>query len=166
MKELRPSRVVLYALMAAILFVAQVSLAFLPNIELVTLLIIVFTLFTGKKVFYIIYAFVLLEGAVYGFGLWWVSYLYIWLIPAGAALLMKKLKNPLGWAVFAGAYGLCYGALCGIPYLFIGGFSAFFAYWVSGIPFDVTHCIGNFIVTLLLFKPLCAAMRLAEKYMG
>ena len=26
--------------------------------------------------------------------------------------------------------------------------------FVAGIPFDLTHCIGNFVVCLVLFKPL------------
>ena len=26
--------------------------------------------------------------------------------------------------------------------------------WVSGIPFDVMHCAGNFVIALLLFNPL------------
>ena len=25
---------------------------------------------------------------------------------------------------------------------------------ISGIPFDVVHCIGNYVIALVLFKPL------------
>ena len=49
-------------LLAAIVFVVQVALGFLPNIELVTLLFILYTLLLGKRVFLIIYVFVFLEG--------------------------------------------------------------------------------------------------------
>ena len=38
-------------LLTAIVFAVQVALGFLPNIELVTLLFILYTLFLGKKYF-------------------------------------------------------------------------------------------------------------------
>ena len=67
-------------LMTAILFLGQVLLRALPNVEIVSLLLLLYTLFLGRKVFYIVYAFVLLEGFLYGFGIWWFSYLYVWSI--------------------------------------------------------------------------------------
>ena len=42
--------------------------------------------------------------------------------------------------------------------IFIGGFSYAAAKWVSGIPFDLLHCGGNFAMALILFKPLRAVM--------
>ena len=32
------------------------------------------------------------------------------------------------------------------------------SYWISGLPFDLIHCVGNFVLTLILFKPLYKAM--------
>ena len=78
-------------LFTAILFLGQVFLAVLPNIEVVSLLIILYTLTCGKKVFLVIYAFVLLEGFCYGFGIWWFSYLYIWSILALLAHIFLSL---------------------------------------------------------------------------
>ena len=57
----------------AILFVGQIALAFLPNIEVVSLLIILYTLTFKKRVLWIIYGFALLEGMLYGFSFWWIS---------------------------------------------------------------------------------------------
>ena len=57
------------AMLTAILFLGQVCMAFLPNIEVVTLLVILYTQVYKKKVFFIIYAFALLEGVFYGFGI-------------------------------------------------------------------------------------------------
>ena len=146
---------VILALCTAIIFVQQVAFAWLPNIELVSLLVIIYTLTFRHKVLYIIYAFVLLEGVTYGFNLWWViPYLYVWTILAGVAWLFRSMRSSLGWAVLSGVFGLLFGALCAIPYLFIGGPATAFAYWVSGIPFDIAHCAGNFLLCLLLWKPL------------
>ena len=46
---------VLMAIFTSILFVSQVALGFLPNIEVVSLLIILYTIHLRKKVFFIIY---------------------------------------------------------------------------------------------------------------
>lgn len=142
------------ALCAAMLFVVQVAAAGLPNIELVSLLIIIYTLAFGYRVLYIIYTFVMLEGFLYGFGIWWISYLYVWTILAGITWIFRSKKSPLGWAILSGTFGLLFGALCTIPYLITGGPAMALAYWVSGIPFDLIHCAGNFVLCLLLWKPL------------
>ena len=67
---------------------------------------------------------------------------------------MKGTRASLGWAVFSGAFGLFFGALCGIVDVFIGGFAYAVAKWVTGIPFDLAHAGGNFILALILFVPL------------
>lgn len=141
-------------LFTAILFLGQVFLAVLPNIEVVSLLIILYTLTCGRKVFLVIYAFVLLEGFCYGFGMWWFSYLYIWSILALLAHIFRKNSSVPFWSILSGFFGLAFGALCALPYLAAGGIGAAIAYWTSGLLFDVTHCVGNFIVCLVLFRPL------------
>jgi energy-coupling factor transport system substrate-specific component len=146
--------IVIIGMMGAILIAVQVGLRFLPNIELVSLLLLLSTLVIGKNTVYIIYVFTLLEGLLYGFGLWWMNYLYVWTILFIIVMIFRKNKSPLFWAVVNGAFGLSFGALCSIPYFFMGGLSSGFAYWVSGIPFDLIHCVANFIITLVLFQPL------------
>ena len=152
--KLKVRELVLLSLLAALLLVVQVALALLPNIEVVSLLIIIYTLFFKKKTLYVIYLFVLLEGLVYGFGIWWIMYLYVWTILWGIAMLMQKEKSPIIWAFISGFFGLAFGTLCSVPYFIIGGVSAGLASIVSGLMFDVTHGIGNFVIILVLFRPL------------
>lgn len=148
-------RVVLCAMLAALMTALQAAMAPLPNIEPVSLLVLVYTLVFGRDVFYIIYTFVLLEGLLYGFHLWWVTYLYIWTLWAAAVLFLGRGRDrsPLLWAAASGAFGLSFGALCALPYL-AGGPWAAFSYWTAGIPFDLLHCAGNFCLTLALERPL------------
>lgn len=148
-------RVVLCAMLAAVMTALQVAMAPLPNIEPVSLLVLVYALVFDRDVFYIIYTFVLLEGLLYGFHLWWVTYLYIWTLWALAVLLIARGRDrsPLLWAAASGAFGLSFGALCALPYL-AGGPWAAFSYWTAGIPFDLLHCAGNFCLTLALERPL------------
>ena len=70
--------IVIVGMMSALLIAVQVGLAFLPNIELISLLIILSTIVYGWKTLYVIYIFTLAEG-LYGFESV-VNYLYIWTI--------------------------------------------------------------------------------------
>lgn len=152
----------LIGMLSAILMVVQVVLGFLPNVELVSLLIIVYTLVLKKKVIYVISIFIFLQGLMYGFGLWWINYLYIWFILALITYIFRKETTPIVWALISGFFGLAFGTLCSIPYFFMGlsggtiesGFNMAIAYIVSGIPFDLIHGISNFFVALALFNPL------------
>ena len=157
--KLKAREIVILGLMTAILLVAQVGMSFLPNIELVSLLIIVYTLVFRKRVLFIIYTFVLLEGLIYGFGTWWISYLYVWTVLAGITWLLRDMESPLGWAIVNAAFGLLFGALTAIVNLFISGIGGMISYWVAGIPFDLLHCAGNFATALVLFKPLTLLLR-------
>lgn len=152
--QLKIKDLAVMGVMTAIALVSQVGLSFLPNIELVTLLFILYTLIIGKKVFGVVYAFVFLEGIVYGFGIWWVNYLYVWSVLCLITLIFRKQTSFVFWSIIAGFFGLAFGGLCTLPYFFIGGPSGAFAYWIAGIPNDITHCIGNVFLCLILFKPL------------
>lgn len=158
--------ITLGAMLGAMLFSSQVAMAGLPNIEIVSLLILVWTRVYRTGALPGIAVFVALEGIVYGFGIWWISYLYIWFILWGIVMLIPRRRSEqpltgkrlvlvsLGWASLCGAYGFAFGALTAIPWFFRGGPSAALAYWLSGIPFDVSHAIGNFVSALLLAVPL------------
>ncbi|MDD4772348.1 MAG: hypothetical protein PHZ09_01920 [Eubacteriales bacterium] len=146
--------IIIIALMSAVLYGVQVAIAFLPNVELVSLLIIIYSLVFGYKVFFIIGVFVIAEGLTYGFGIWWISYLYVWPILAIVALLLKRNRSVIIWAFISGLFGLMFGFLCSFPYFFVGGPQMAFSYWVAGIMFDVIHCVFNFVIVLVLFKPV------------
>lgn len=146
--------IVLSGVLGAVMLVCQIALAPLPNIELVSLLTILFTLALGRYVAYSLAVFILLEGLIYGFGLWWFSYLYIWAILAAAAYLFRKMESRLGWALLCGFFGLFFGTLTAVPIFLISGFATGVAYIISGIPFDLMHAAGNFLLALLLLPTL------------
>ncbi len=157
MDKRKSRQVVLCALLAAIMTALQAAMSPLPNIEPVSLLVLVYALVFGRDVFYVIYTFALLQGLLYGFNLWWVTYLYIWSLWALAVLFIGrrgKEHGPLLWAVASGTFGLSFGALDALPYL-VGGPMAAFSRWAAGIPFDLLHCAGNFVLALVLERPLC-----------
>ena len=145
---------VLFGILGALTFSAKYIMSFLPNIEPASLMVMLFAVVFGKKCIYPIYLYVAMEILFYGINLWNINYLYIWVILAAAAYWFRSMQHPLGWAILAGVFGLLFGALCGIVDVFIGGFSYAVTKWVSGIPFDIAHCAGNFFLALVMFKPL------------
>ena len=141
-------RVVVCGLLAGLLTASKAVMSPLPNIEPVSLLLMVYAAVLGREALYTAVTFVLLEGLIYGFGLWWFGYLYIWPV----------------WALAAacGGFGLSFGLLESLPYL-AGGPWAAVSHWTAGIPFDLAHCGGNFLLALFLAKPL---LRLLQRLTG
>jgi len=149
-----PFDLVLLPVLGGLMFALQAAMGPLPNIEPVTLLVTLLSLVLGWKVLISVYIFVLLEGLLYGFGTWWFSYLYIWLFPVIAARLMKKLDDPLAFALMNAAFGLIFGALTALPVAGLSGVPAAAAYIIAGIfPFDILHMVSNFVICLALFTP-------------
>lgn len=149
---------VLFAMLSALTFALKWAMSWLPNIEPVSLMIMLFAVIFGRKALYPTYIYVLLEILFYGIGTWNICYLYVWTILALAALAMRKAESPVYWALLSGTFGLLFGALCAIVDVFIGGIGYAVTKWASGIVFDIYHCAGNFVIALVLFKPLRALM--------
>ena len=147
-------RTVTAALLAALLMVSKFALDGLPNIELVSLLLILYTLEWPGLALPALYAYVFLYGLMNCFGLWWFGQLYIWLPLVGAAWLLRRWDHPLLWAMVSGGYGLSYGALYALSYAAMNGPAAGVAWWITGIPFDLIHGAGNFVAALVLYRPL------------
>ena len=152
--KLTVREMVLFGLLGGLMFAAKMIVAHLPNIEPVSLFVMLIAVCFGWKGLYAVYAYVFLEYAIWGFGLWSACYLYVWLVLFCAARLLRKMESRLGWAALSGGFGLLFGALCALVYWLSGGWAAAAAWWVSGIPMDLMHGFGNFIISLGLFLPL------------
>ncbi len=153
-------------LMVAILEVSKLALASLPNIELVSFWLILFTLRMGYRTLYAVYGFVLLEGVLYGVHFWWIAYLYVWTLLVLLTQWFRSQQSVFFWSILSALFGLCFGALCALPYCVTGilnggllnGLLAGFSWWIAGIPYDLLHCAGNFIVMLVLYRPMRKVM--------
>lgn len=155
-KRLTVRQIALFGMLAGLTFGAKVVMSPLPNIEPVSLMVMVFGAVFGLKGLFPTYAYVAAEILFYGPGLWNINYLYIWPILCLAAWALRRMEHPLAWALLSGTFGLAFGALCAPVDLVIGGWGYAVAKWISGIPFDLLHCAGNFCLALVLFRPLRA----------
>lgn len=144
----------LFAVLGTMTFAAKYAMAFLPNIEPVSLCVLLFGAVFGWKGLYPTYLYVVMEILFFGLGTWNINYLYIWVVLLAGAVFLKNMEHPLGWALVSGAFGLLFGALCAPVDVLIGGMEFAVAKWISGIPFDIAHCAGNFVIALVLFQPM------------
>lgn len=145
------------------MYISQVIMSGLPNIEIVSLLIIITTRKFGVKALSSVYVFVLCEILTYGLSMWVINYIYVWAILCVIICFLRKIDNVVIFALVSAIFGLLFGCLCSVPYFIIGGISMGIANIISGIGFDLLHCGGNFILTLILYKPLSSALDRAVK---
>ena len=131
-------------MMTAIIYACKVALESIPNVELVSFLTIMYAITFGIDAILAVTVFNLLELVQWGPGTWWISYLYVWPLLG---------NEPLYWAMVSGLFGLIFGSLFAILYIPIDVKYAA-TYLISGLPYDVLHCISNFIIMLILFKPI------------
>ena len=161
------------AVMAGLITALKFALSFLPNIELITLFIAVFSAVWGLK--YSLPApavFCLVEMAIYGIGSWVVLYFIYWPLLAVIfhfALRGKKPPVAMGIAVaIAVPMTVFFGVLsaCTDTLFVVGAVSPdmldtyFVSYYLKGLWFDLLHLVSVVASILLLYIPL---VKICEK---
>lgn len=153
------------------MYASKMIMEVLPNIHLLGTFIIALTIVYRKKALYPIYIFVLLNGLLAGFSMWWIPYLYVWTVLWGATMLLPKniptKLKPVVYALLCAVHGFLFGTLYApVQALMYGfGFEQTIAWIVAGFPFDFVHGVSNFLVGFLII-PLVKAITLAEKATG
>ena len=153
-RRLTTRELALFGILGAMIFAAKMAMVQLPNIEPVSLLVMLLAVAYSWRGLYPVFLYVLLEFAMWGFGLWSFCYLYVWLVLFSLARLLRRMESPLLWASLSGCFGLLFGALCALVYWVTGGWAAAVSWWVAGLPMDLVHGVGNFVMALVLFVPL------------
>ena len=145
-----------FAMLGALMFVSKIIMEILPNIHLLGLFIMVFTLTYRARALIPIYIYVFLDGLIHGFSFWWVPYLYIWTILWGVTMLLPKtmpvwLKSVV-YPVVCTLHGLLFGVFYAPVQALMFGltFEETLAWIAGGLTFDVMHAIGNFAAGLFI----------------
>lgn len=145
------------ALLAAILIVSKEMLAFLPNVELVSMLIAVYTVVYRWRALVPIYVFVAVEAVIYPYFSTVVMYMYVWAILFFAVHLVSRgrARSPFAYVAVCGLFGFLFGALCAPAQaiMFSLDLRGMLAWIAAGLPFDILHGISN-AATALLVPPL------------
>ena len=155
------------AVMAGMLTALKFALSFVPNVEVVTLLIAVFSAVWGVK--YSVPAtivFCLVEMAIYGIGGWVILYFIYW--PLLAVVFHFALHKLKGWKalVVATAIAIVFSVFFGVlsasaeTLIVIGNVSPdrlgtfFVSYYIKGLWFDLVHTVSAGASIIALFLPL------------
>jgi len=166
-KNMKPRDIALIALLSASITAGKFVLSFVPNVEIVTLLFIVYTVSFGlKRSLLVSVVFATTEILIYGFSTWVIGYYIVWPVLIIVTWLMRnRFKSEFGYAAIAGIHGFAFGAFFAVFESFFYGWAYGFAYWLRGILFDVVHGVSNYIIVLLLFKPLGRIVKIqAERF--
>ena len=153
-----------FSMLGALMFCSKIVMEFLPNIHLLGMLTITYTLVFRSKALIPIYISVMLTGLYGGFNLWWLPYLYIWTILWGITMLlpknMPKAVEGVVYPAICAIHGFAYGTLYAPAQALMFGldFNAMVAWIIAGIPWDIIHGIGNLVAGLLIV-PLTALLR-------
>ena len=163
--------ITLVAVWAALTFAVKLVLAPIANVELVSLLLAVFTVVMGLErgicaalVFTTLTVF---ESAYYGAGDWIVLYYINWpLLTLLTKVFLRKESSETRAAVLLGLFGLLFDVpSAGIKLVLFGPAYAA-VYFVSGIAFDIIHGAANFISALFLYRPLVRQLEKMRLHMG
>ncbi len=167
--RLTTREITIFAMLGAVMYASKVILEFAPNIHLLGVFTISFTVVYRWKALYPIYIYVLLNGLFSGFSAWWVPYLYIWTVLWGVVMLLPRkmpvIIRPLVYMIVCAVHGFLFGTLYAPVQAVLFGlsFEGMIAWIVAGLPWDFLHGIGNFFCGMLIM-PIITVLRLAEQH--
>lgn len=160
-----------FAMLGALMYASKIIMEVAPNVHLLGVFTIAFTVVYRKKALYPIYTYVLLNGIFCGFATWWIPYLYLWTVLWGAAMLLPKRipakVRPLVYMLLCAAHGFLFGTLYAPAQALLYGlsFRGMIAWIVAGLPWDFVHGVSNFFCGILIV-PIVRILTFLENRAG
>lgn len=145
-----------FAMLGALMYASKMIMEVAPNVHLLGVFTIAFTVVYRKKALYPIYIYVLLNGIFCGFATWWIPYLYLWTVLWGATMLLpKKIPGkvrPIVYMLLCAAHGFLFGTLYAPAQALLYGlnFQKMIAWIITGLPWDFVHGVSNFFCGILI----------------
>ena len=168
MMKLTAKEIAVFGMLGALMYASKMVMEGFPNIHLIGVFIVATTVVYRKKALFPIYVFVFLTGLFFGFGTWWIPYLYIWTILWGMTMLIpkripEKFKG-IVYMIVCSLHGFLYGVFYAPAQALLFGldFKGMIAWIVAGFPFDITHGISNFFCGILIV-PIIKVLQYADK---
>lgn len=149
----------LVGIMAATAECGKLALSFLPNVEVVTLLLALYGYVFGGLGVTAAFVFVSIEPLIWGFNTWVVSYYLYWPLVALVFMILSKfkIKNRVIIASSAVLLTFFFGILTALidVGLLSGAFDNFAyrfgIYYARGIVFYIVQIVSNAVIFMLLF---------------
>ena len=166
--KLKTKEIAVFSMLGALMYISKLIMEVAPNVHLLGIFVIAFTLVYGKKALYPIYVYVLVNGIFAGFATWWIPDLYIWTVLWGVVMLlpkkMPKKIRPLVYMCVCAAHGFLFGTLYAPAQAILFGlnFEGMVAWIIAGLPWDFVHGVSNFFCGILIM-PIVRILRIAEQ---
>lgn len=161
--------IAIFAMLGTIMFCSKIIMEAIPNIHLLGMLTMAYTVVFRFKALIPIYIYVFLNGIYAGFDMWWVPYLYIWTVLWGVTMLLPK-KMPgtaamIVYPVICSLHGLTFGVLYAPMQALLYNFTLeqTIAWIVAGLSFDIIHCIGGIFSGMLVLPFATLLKRLYQR---
>ena len=157
-----------FSMLGAMMYASKMIMEVVPNVHLLGMFVVAFTVVYRKKALYPIYVFVFITGLTNGFATWWLPYLYIWAALWGMTMLLpRKLPEkwkPVVYMVVCALHGYLYGTLYAPAQALLFGldFKGMLAWIVSGLPWDMIHGTSNFLCGVLIYPLVKLLQRMEE----
>ena len=146
----------IFSMLGAVMFASKILMEAFPNIHLLGVLTVVYTVVYRGKALIPIYLYVMLNGLFAGFNFWWLPYTYIWTLLWGVIMLLpRKMPRKVSIIVYSAVCSI-HGFLYGILYapaqslMFGLNFEETVAWVIAGIPFDIIHGVYNLALGFLI----------------
>ncbi len=153
--------IVFTAMLLTVLVVQEQLLVLLPNIQLTTVLLMVYAaILPGSLLGVLVVSYVFLDNLLMGsFNLLYtLPMLFAWLFFVFVARLIRN-KSMFVILLFALVFGFVYGWFY-IPSMMIErGISIFWPYLLSDLPFEIVLALNNYFTVLLLYPILTGLLR-------
>lgn len=156
---------VVCTMLGSLMFISDIIMEFLPNIHIVGVLVVIYTIAYRSRALISIYVYAFVNGLVSGFGIWWIGYLYIWTILWALVMLVPRGLGDRIKSVIYVAIVTLHGFAFGLLYLPVQTFFStdpayLFSWWAIGfVTADIYHGIANCIFGILLIAPLSKVLR-------
>ncbi|MBD5484666.1 MAG: hypothetical protein HDR18_03945 [Lachnospiraceae bacterium] len=163
--------ITVFGMLGGIMYASKLIMELIPNVHLLGVFTIAYTVVYRKKALYPIYTYVILNGILCGFAAWWVPYLYLWTILWGAVMIlpkhMPKKVQPFVYMSVCAAHGFLFGTLYAPAQALLFGlsFNGMIAWIIAGLPWDAIHGVSNFFCGILIV-PIITVLRYAEQRMS
>lgn len=168
--KLKLQDIIVLSLIGAIMAVSDFAMDLLPNVHLVGVFTVAATAVYRKYALLSVYVYVLIQGVVGGFSLWWIPYLYIWTILWLFIMIIpkklpQKAKNVL-YVICCSLHGFLFGTLYAPAQAIMFGldFKGTIAWIIAGLYFDAVHGVSNLILGFVAIYPIIKILKSAEKY--
>ena len=164
--KLTVKETVVFGMLGALMYASKIIMEIAPNVHMLGVFTIAYTVVYRKKALYPIYTYVIINGMFSGFATWWIPYLYLWTILWGVTMLlpqkMPKKVKPVVYMIVNASHGFLFGTLYAPAQAILFGldFDAMIAWIIAGLPWDILHGISNFFCAMLIIPIVSILQRL------